>query len=184
MLKERSNTKTALELFWSFCKIGFTSFGGMSMVPLINSEMIRHGWMSAYEVSDIVAIAEMTPGPIGLNCAVFAGLRTAGFIGCVSSTLGVLSPSLTIAAAAAFALSRFKKSTVFQKIMTGVRPASLALLIAVMFSLIQTSYLIHSTVSVPAILIGILDLWLLLYKKTGTIQVICLSAVLGLIFCS
>ena len=51
-----------LELFWSFCKIGFTSFGGLSMVPLINSEMLSHGWMTLSEVSDIVAIAEMTPG--------------------------------------------------------------------------------------------------------------------------
>lgn len=67
-----------LELFWSFCKIGFTSFGGLSMVPLINSEMISHSWMTASEVSDIVAIAEMTPGPLGLNCATFAGIRVAG----------------------------------------------------------------------------------------------------------
>ena len=64
---------TVLQLFWSFCKIGFTSFGGMSMVPLINDEMVGHGWMTVTEVSDIVAIAEMTPGPIGLNCATFAG---------------------------------------------------------------------------------------------------------------
>ena len=61
-----------LELFWSFCKIGFTSFGGLSMVPLINSEMLSHGWMTLSEVSDIVAIAEVTPGPLG-NCATFAG---------------------------------------------------------------------------------------------------------------
>ena len=61
------------ELFWSFCKIGFTSFGGLSMVPLINSEMVSHGWMSVSEVSDIVAMAEITPGPLGLNCATFPG---------------------------------------------------------------------------------------------------------------
>ena len=69
------------ELFWSFCKIGFTSFGGLSMVPLINSEMVSHGWMSVSEVSDIVAMAEITPGPLGLNCATFAGMRVAGILG-------------------------------------------------------------------------------------------------------
>ena len=62
-----------LELFVSFLKIGFTSFGGLSMIPLITSEMTAHGWMTASEVSDIVAIAEMTPGPLGLNCVMFAG---------------------------------------------------------------------------------------------------------------
>ena len=56
-----------LELFWSFLKIGFTSFGGLSMIPLINDEVISHGWMTASEVADIVAIAEMTPGPPGLQ---------------------------------------------------------------------------------------------------------------------
>ena len=57
-------TGTLFQLFRSFCKIGFTSFGGMSMIPLINSEMLSHGWMTATEVTDIVAIAEMTPGPL------------------------------------------------------------------------------------------------------------------------
>ena len=79
-----------LELFWSFCKIGFTSFGGLSMVPLINSEMLSHGWMTLSEVSDIVAIAEMTPGPLGLNCATFAGTRVAGLAGAVSACLGLI----------------------------------------------------------------------------------------------
>lgn len=51
-----------LQLLWSFTKIGFTSFGGLSMIPLISSEMQVHQWMTAEEVSDIVAIAEMTPG--------------------------------------------------------------------------------------------------------------------------
>ena len=90
-----------LELFWSFCKIGFTSFGGMSMVPLVNHEMLTHQWMTAHEVSDIVAIAEMTPGPLGLNCAVFAGTRVAGLLGALCATLGVLSPTLLVGSVAA-----------------------------------------------------------------------------------
>ncbi len=60
-----------LELFYVFAKIGFTSFGGMSMIPLVLEEMTLHGWMSSDEVTDLVAIAEMTPGPLGLNCATF-----------------------------------------------------------------------------------------------------------------
>ena len=91
-----------LELFWSFCKIGFTSFGGLSMVPLINSEMISHSWMTASEVSDIVAIAEMTPGPLGLNCATFAGIRVAGVAGAVCASLGVLSPTLLVCSIAGY----------------------------------------------------------------------------------
>ena len=62
-----------LELFISFLKIGFTSFGGLSMIPLITSEMTSHGWMTAAEVSDIVAIAEMTPGSAGAELRDFCG---------------------------------------------------------------------------------------------------------------
>ena len=82
-----------LELFISFLKIGFTSFGGVSMVPLINSEMLSHGWMSAQEVSDIVAIAEMTPGPLGMNSSTFAGIRVAGIPGAAIATMFTLGLS-------------------------------------------------------------------------------------------
>ena len=89
-----------LELFWSFVKIGFTSFGGLSMIPLINHEMVSHGWMTLEEVADIVAIAEMTPGPLGLNCATFAGMQVAGLPGSLVTVFGVLSPTLTVCLAA------------------------------------------------------------------------------------
>ena len=76
--------------------IGFTSFGGMSMIPLIHDQMLSHGWMTAQEVADIVAIAEMTPGPLGLNCATFAGSRTAGALGSLSAALGVRLQSFRV----------------------------------------------------------------------------------------
>ena len=65
-----------LRLFLSFVKIGFTSFGGLSLIPVINQEMLTNGWMNPHEISDIIAIAEMTPGSLGINCATFAGMRT------------------------------------------------------------------------------------------------------------
>ena len=97
-----------LQLFWSFVKVGFTSFGGLSMVPLISSEMLSHGWMSASEVADIIAIAEMTPGPLGLNCATFAGVRAAGVMGAVAASLGVMLPIFTLCLAAAVFFEKFK----------------------------------------------------------------------------
>lgn len=99
-----------LELFISFLKIGFTSFGGVSMVPLINSEMLSHGWMNAQEVSDIVAIAEMTPGPLGMNSSTFAGIRVAGIPGAIIAMLGILFPTLTIGFAAVVFFQKFRKS--------------------------------------------------------------------------
>ena len=82
-------------LFFVFMKIGFTSFGGMSMVPVINEEMLKYGWMSTDDVANILAIAEMTPGPLGVNCATFAGMQVAGVIGGIIAIFGVLMPAFT-----------------------------------------------------------------------------------------
>ena len=60
-----------LLLFWSFMKVGFCSFGGMTMIPVISDIVLRYGWMTSEEVLDIVAVAEMTPGSLGINSASF-----------------------------------------------------------------------------------------------------------------
>ena len=171
-----------LELFWSFCKIGFTSFGGLSMVPLINSEMLSHGWMTLSEVSDIVAIAEMTPGPLGLNCATFAGTRVAGIAGAVCASLGVLSPTLLLCAVVAVAFEKFRDSAFMRKVMFGVRPAGLGLILAVLCSLAMTNYLSPAgAVSPVSALIGVLALVALLKCKVSIPMVILASALLGLL---
>lgn len=173
---------TLLKLFWSFLKIGFTSFGGLSMIPLISHEVVSNGWMNLSEVSDIVAIAEMTPGPLGLNCATFAGIHAAGIPGAIVANLGVLSPTFTVAALAAVFFQKFQKSHRMDQILTGVRPVCIGLLIGVIASFCQTNYVIDSEVSIPAILIGLIDLLLLFKWQVSIPKVILLSAVLGLIF--
>ena len=168
-----------IDLFISFLKIGFTSFGGLSMIPLITSEMTEHSWMTASEVSDIVAIAEMTPGPLGLNCATFAGMRTAGIAGAVAANLGALAPTLTVCLAAAIFFERFRKSRFMAKVMTGVRPACVGMIL----SLCTTNYLSGlGGVSIGALVVGAVALALLLKFKVSIPKVICLSGVLGVIF--
>ena len=170
-----------LELFWSFCKIGFTSFGGLSMVPLISHEMLTHQWMSTSEVSDIVAIAEMTPGPLGLNCATFAGTRVAGLAGAVSASLGVLSPTLLVCAIAAVMFEKFRDAAQMRQVMLGVRPSCLGLIAGVLLSLAMTNYVSAGAVSLPAIFIGVVGLFLLVKCKVSIPKVILLSAALGLL---
>ena len=171
-----------LELFVSFLKIGFTSFGGLSMIPLITSEMTAHGWMTASEVSDIVAIAEMTPGPLGLNCATFAGMRTAGLLGAIAANLGTLSPTLTVCLLAAIFCDRFLKSSFMTRLMTGGRPACVGMIFGVVFSLCTTNYAAEpGGVSWPAIAIGALGLLLLVRFKVSIPKVICLSGALGML---
>ena len=152
------------------------------MIPLISHEVVSNGWMNLSEVSDIVAIAEMTPGPLGLNCATFAGIHAAGIPGAIVANLGVLSPTFTVAALAAVFFQKFQKSHRMDQILTGVRPVCIGLLIGGIASFCQTNYVIDSAVSIPAILIGLIDLLLLFKWQVSIPKVILLSAVLGLIF--
>ncbi|MCQ2508011.1 MAG: chromate transporter [Dorea sp.] len=169
-----------LQLFLSFSKIGFTSFGGLSMIPLINSEMTAHGWMTISEVADIVAIAEMTPGPLGMNCATFAGMRVAGVLGALCATMGMLAPTFTICAAAGFFFEKFKNSEVTKSIMLTVRPVCIGLIGAVIIQLSKTNYLIAGSVALPRVLLGCLAMYLLMKKKCSIPVVIALAAVAGL----
>jgi chromate transporter len=89
--------KLFIELFITFFKIGlFTIGGGYAMIPLIQQEMIGHGWLTLQEIVDIIAISEMTPGPFAINTATFVGIRTGGIIGAVFSTVGVVLPSFIV----------------------------------------------------------------------------------------
>ncbi len=166
-----------LILFWSFVKIGFTSFGGLSMIPLISSEMISNGFMTSSEVSDIVAIAEMTPGPLGLNCATFAGMRAYGILGAIVANLGALSPTLTVAFLASVFFEHAKNNKQLVKVMVGVRPACVGMVAGVIIEMSQSNY-----IDLKSVFIGILDLILLMKFKISIPLVILMSAVLGIIF--
>lgn len=172
---------TLLKLFWSFVKIGFTSFGGLSMIPLITHEVVSNGWMNLSEVSDIVAIAEMTPGPLGLNCATFAGIHAAGIPGAVVANLGVLTPTFTVALLAGIFFKKFQDSRRMEQMLTGVRPVCIGLLAGVIASFCQTNYVVNSAISPAAVIIGVIDLILLFKWKVSIPKIILLSAVLGLI---
>ena len=174
-----------LELFLSFVIIGFTSFGGMSMIPLINDQMLSHGWMTAAEVADIVAIAEMTPGPLGLNCATFAGARTAGAAGALVASLGVLTPTLTLTLIAAMFLEKFKRSRVMGEALYGIRPACIGMIFAVIIqqSMVNYAGTLFGFLSWPALVIGLISLVVLLRFKWSVPKTILLAAGLGLVLC-
>ena len=86
-----------LQLFISFFKIGLFGFGGgLAILSLIEIEVERHGWMTQQQFVDIVAVSQVTPGPIGINCATYVGYTTAGIWGSVLATFAIVLPSLII----------------------------------------------------------------------------------------
>lgn len=170
-----------LKLYWSFLLIGFSSFGGLSMIPQISTEMTKNGWMTAGQVTDIVAIAEMTPGPMGLNCATFAGMQAAGVPGAIAANLGALTPSITLCALAAAFFFRFRESRLMNKVLMGVRPACLGMLLGLLCSLLVSNYFPEGKANLPAMFISGVDLLLLLKWKMGIPKIILISAAMGLV---
>ena len=170
-----------LELFLSFLKVGFSSFGGLSMVPVINAEMLSHGWMTQEQVIDIIAIAEMTPGPMGMNCATFAGMRVAGVPGALMANLGVLAPTLTLTLAVAVCFERFRKSRGITNILSGVRPVCLGLILAVLLTLLDGTVFQAGALHWQSLLIAVVGGVLMLKWKWSVPKVIAVSAVLGLV---
>lgn len=170
-----------LKLYWSFMLIGFSSFGGLSMIPQISREVVSHGWMTAAQVTDIVAIAEVTPGPLGLNCATFAGMQAAGPLGAFAANLGALTPSLTVAAVAAIFLDRFKSSRLMQRILLGVRPACLGMIVGLLITMLQTNYVGPAGVKYSSCAISAVDMFLLLKWKWSVPKAILFSAAMGIV---
>jgi len=116
-------------LMWTFFKIGLFSFGGgYAMIPLIQSEIEVHGWVEAQEFADIVAISQMTPGPIAVNAATYIGFKTAGVLGSAFATLGVSLPSFILITIVAKFVEKFKESTFFESVLRGIRPVTIGLI--------------------------------------------------------
>ncbi len=119
-----------LNLFWSFFQVGLFSFGGgMAAMPLIQSQIVdsRH-WLTLTEFTDLITIAEMTPGPIAINSATFVGIRIAGMPGALIATLGCLLPSCAIVSLLAWLYFKYSNLTIIQGILAGLRPAVVALI--------------------------------------------------------
>ncbi len=115
---------TLVELFVSYLKIGFFGFGGgYAMLSLIHSEVVvSHGWLTNGEFSDIVAISQMTPGPIAINSATYIGYEVAGIWGSVVATVAVSLPALTLMLLITHYFLRLQHNSYVKGIVSGMRP--------------------------------------------------------------
>jgi chromate transporter len=141
-----------LELFWTFFKLGLFSFGGgYAMIPMMQQEILAYGWIGAAEFADMVAVSQMTPGPIAVNLATYVGWRTAGVGGSAVATIGVFLPSLILCLIAARLLARFRENRWVDAVMGGLRPAIVGLIASAVVLFAGLS-LFHGTPSLAALL--------------------------------
>ena len=127
-----------LQLLWSFIQIGLFSIGGgYAAMPLIQHQVVElHPWLTLTQFADIMAIAEMTPGPIAINSATFVGIQVAGIPGALVATLGCILPSCVIVTLLAYVYYRYKGLDVVQGILAGLRPAVIAMIASAGLSLL------------------------------------------------
>jgi chromate transporter len=183
-----------LQMFWIFFKIGLFSIGGgYAMIPLINSELVANGLMTQLEVSDIVAISQMTPGPFAINAATFSGVKILGLYGGIVTTVGVVLPSFIISLLLAKYFFKFEDNIIVRRAMWGLRPAVTgliaaaavfmalpALLGAESFAAINWGGLLDK-IDIPSIVIALGAGIAIMKFKVSSILVLGIAAVVGLL---
>lgn len=181
------------ELFITFFKIGlFTIGGGYAMLPLIQDEVVAHGWMTLEEIVNFIAVSESTPGPLAVNISTYIGAETgsamglaATFFGSFCATAGVVLPSFIIILLVARIYNKFKKSKVVNGCMAGLKPAVIGLIGAAVVSVGKTVFVlpkegfISPELCVSAAVFVVMTF--LAFKKTHPIVIICISALVGII---
>ena len=131
-----------LQLLWVYLKIGTFGFGGgYAMLSLIQHEIVDlHHWLTPQQFTDVVAISQMTPGPIAINAATFVGMKLTGMPGAVVATLGYITPSCIIVTIIAKLYLKYREMDMLQGILGGIRPAVVALIGSAGISILQTAF--------------------------------------------
>ncbi|MCT4566037.1 MAG: chromate transporter [Maledivibacter sp.] len=170
--------KLVLNIFLAFLKIGGFSFGGgYAMIPFIEKEIVTsNGWLNIKEFIDIIAIAEMTPGPIAINSATFVGYKIAMTQGAIAGTIGVILVSFILLILTGKYMTDAKDSDVIKNIFMGIRPAVLGLIFSAAVSVGKTALIdVKSFFIATVVLLSILKL------KIHPIVCVIMAGVLGCI---
>ena len=128
------------QIFGVFAKIGaFTVGGGYAMIPLIQAEMSKRGWISDDDLPDIVALSQSAPGVMAVNISIFAGHKLRGVKGSIAATLGSILPSFLIILAIALFFTAFKDNPWVERAFKGIRPVVISLIAIPMVKMAQKS---------------------------------------------
>lgn len=123
-----------LQLFWVYIKIGFFGFGGgYAMLSLIQNDVVyKYGWLTNQQFTDIVAVSQVTPGPIGINSATYIGYTVTGgnILGSVLATIAVILPSFILCLIISRSFQIFRQNRYVNAALMGIRPASVGLIAA------------------------------------------------------
>ena len=166
-----------IRLYLSFFKIGLFGFGGgYAMISLIQNVLKQHGWLSIRKFIDIIAIAQMTPGPIAINSGTFVGYKVSSVAGSLAATLGVITPSFILIIILAHFFQKVKDSPYMATILEFLRPVVISLIFAAAFHISKTSFIDWKSMLIAgAVFVAMAK------TKVSPILMIALSGVVGVI---
>lgn len=184
-----------LKLIWGYLQIGLFGFGGgYAMLSLIERIIVGNGWISEQVFTDIVAISQMTPGPIGINSATYIGYVAPGIaspeyatplfgiLGSIVCTMVVVVPSYLLTLYASHFIARHKESAYVKGVFSGLRPVVVGLIASAAMLLMNSANFGETTVDVAiSIAICVASFSLVFFAKWHPILVIILAGLAGLI---
>lgn len=164
-----------LQLILEFFKIGLLAIGGgTATLPFLMDLTKKYDWFTASQLTDLVAISESTPGPMGVNMATFAGFHAAGVFGAILATLSLIFPSVVIILVISKFLTNYSKNTVVQSVFYGIRPAVAGLIAIAVFDLLKITLVTvqnHTTMlHIPVVIICIVMFGLLQIKSLNKLH--------------
>jgi chromate transporter len=184
-----------LLLYLQFFKVGlFSVGGGLATLPFLYEMSANTGWFTSSDIANMVAISESTPGPMGVNMAVYVGfITTSNGLGAVIATLGLITPSIIIILIIVQVLAKFKESTIVNNIFYGLRPASVALIAIAAYKVAQLA-LFHNVqfstslegiiniINWKALILAVILFAVIRKRKIHPVVFIVISAMVGIIF--
>ncbi len=170
------------QLFIEFFKVGlFSVGGGLATLPFLYEMADTLQWFTRADVSNMIAIAESTPGAIGVNMSTYAGYLQGGILGGIVATLGLVTPSIIVILIIAKLLSQFAQSKLVKSAFFGLRPASLAMIAAAGVGVCQVALIKNNMPYLPAMILGVVLYGISKKTKLGPVELIAIAGVVGVV---
>lgn len=183
-------------LFIIFFKVGVLGFGGgYAILTLIFQDVQAFGIMSAHEFANLVALSQVTPGPIAINAATYVGYNAAGVPGAVLATVAVSLPSFILCMLVLLFLHKFQTNKVVMGVLAGIRPATVGLMASAFLFMAQTAIMPayqaqeslfqnFKSADLVAVAIFVITYGVILLRKFGAITLTLAGGALGVALCS
>lgn len=174
-----------LTLFLEFFKIGlFAVGGGLATLPFLYELAEKYDWVTSADISNLVAISESTPGPLGVNMGTYVGFLQSGPIGGIVATLGLVTPSVIVILLVMKILDKFKENPVVKNVFYGLRAASCALIAVAGVGVAKIAFFGNDFTSfnIKGIILAIAIFFAMKKVKWHPIAFIAISAIVGILF--